>query len=151
MLLLVLACARPQAPAATRGDIHEVTTASGRYHIVWTSEPAPIPLAQLFEMHMTVTDAKTGAPVEDGIVTVDATMPAHGHGMPTRPEHDRGTCVPAADGATSGDPLGEAICTHAGGVYVTRGMKLHMPGEWVLSFQVNTPTGGDGIDVRHVQ
>jgi hypothetical protein len=52
-------------------------------------------------------------------------MPEHGHGMATRPE-------------TTPDP--------AGG-FVTRGMKFHMPGNWVYSFVVEGPAGRDRAEV----
>lgn len=130
--LLLLACAEGPHPATAAGST--VTTDEGRYRITWSASPDPIPLAQLFEVHATVLDAASGAPVENATVTVDARMPAHGHGMQTRPETDPGTCVGTA-------------CTHPGGVYVARGMKFHMQGDWVIRIAVDGSAGTDHADV----
>lgn len=120
LLSLLLACG--EAPGAR--------TEGGLYLIEWTTSPAPLPLNELFELRATVRDAKTGQPVEDATVDVDALMPQHGHGMTTKPE-----AVCALD-----------PCRHPGGAYVTRGMKLHMPGEWTLHFNVHGPAGEDHLD-----
>lgn len=121
LLLALFACHRA-------GDTPTVPTNSGSYTLEWTTAPAPLPLDQLFEVDTVLRDAKTGAPVEDGTVTVDARMPQHGHGMTTKPE--------AAPGP------------HPGGHYVMKGMKFHMPGEWTLTFDVTGPAGPDHADVK---
>lgn len=122
LLSLLLACSAPPP-----------TTEAGLYLVEWTTSPAPVPLNTLFEVRTTLRDAKTGLPVEDATVTVDATMPQHGHGMVTRPEADPGVCDPAP-------------CRHPGGVYTMRGMKFHMPGEWTVHFAVKGPAGEDHRD-----
>ncbi|MFZ5478414.1 MAG: FixH family protein [Myxococcota bacterium] len=122
MIALLLACAAP-APANT--------TAQGLYAIRYATSPDPVPLSTLFEVETFVTDARTGEPVEDAVVRVDARMPQHGHGMATKPEDVAGP--------------------HPDGRYVTRGMKLHMPGEWTLRFEVDGPAGRDTLEVRHRQ
>jgi hypothetical protein len=114
-----------------------VTTKQGAYVLDWGPQPDPIVAGELFTVRVSLRDAATGAPVEDATVQVDARMPQHGHGMATRPEDDRGSC----DGA--------GRCLHPGGVYLTRGMKFHMPGEWTLSFQVDGPRGRDHGDARY--
>ncbi len=71
-----------------------------------------IPLNQLFGLVVTVS----GTPSEDRLtVFVDATMPAHGHGMNTVP-----TVEPASED----------------GQFLVSNMNLHMPGEWELSILV---------------
>lgn len=128
---LVLGCGggAPGAP------VRDGTTAAGLYHLRWRPIPEPIPVSTLFEVETTLTERSTGRPVEVGAVRVDATMPQHGHGMPTRPEADPGVC----------DPTG--ACRHPGGVYRMRGMKLHMPGEWVFRFEVTGPAGTDHLEL----
>lgn len=116
----------------------EPTTERGLYRLEWTTEPAPIPTSELFVVRVELKDPETGAPVEDATVRVDATMPAHGHGMATRPEPDPGVCT----GGT---------CTHPGGVYTIRGLKLHMPGEWQFRFEVEGPAGADALTVTRNQ
>lgn len=77
--------------------------------------PEALPLNEMFALEVRVADAATGAPVgADVAIDVDAGMPAHRHGMNTRPRVER-------TGA---------------GAFLVRGMLLHMPGEWVLSFDV---------------
>lgn len=93
-------------------------------------------MGELFEVEAVLTDAKTGAPIEDATVRIDARMPQHGHGMATRPEDDPGTCDAAG-------------CRHPGGRYVTRGMKFHMPGDWALTFDVDGPAGPDRLEAVH--
>lgn len=130
---LLAGCVRgaEQAPAPVR----EGVTVEGRYRLAWRTVPDPIPLSALFDLETTVVDAATGAPVEVGAVRVDARMPDHGHGMATRPLADPGVCDAAG------------ACRHPGGVYRTRGMKFHMPGEWVLSFDVEGPAGPGRLEV----
>lgn len=121
----------PAAPAP------EGVTALGHYRLTWTTEPSPVPLAQLFEIEATLTDARTGAPIEDAEVRIDARMPQHGHGMATKPQDDPGACTGEGQART---------CRHPGGRYRTRGMKFHMPGEWTLSFDVSGPAGADRLE-----
>jgi hypothetical protein len=125
VILVLLACAYPEkAPPPTT-----FTTAGGRYVIAYTTSPSPVPLSQLFEIEATVTDAKTGAPVDGATVRIDARMPQHGHGMATKPVDDPGP--------------------HTDNRYVTKGMKFHMPGDWTIRFDVDGPAGSDSVDVQH--
>ncbi|MES2639699.1 MAG: FixH family protein [Myxococcota bacterium] len=146
-LFVLLACGAPstEAPtapstpvpvpaAAPATDTAPLVTARKLYRVTWRTEPTPPPLSTLFEIEATLTDA-AGTPVPDATVRIDARMPQHGHGMATKPEDDPGVCD------TSG------VCTHADGVYRTRGMKFHMPGEWTLRFDVEGPAGTDHLEV----
>jgi len=126
----------PPAPSAAPSD--GIATRKGLYRLKWTPRPAPLPLNTLFEVEVEVADAQ-GAPVEDAVVRVDARMPEHGHGMATKPEPEAGICAPGPDGTQ--------LCRHPGGRYLTRGMKFHMPGSWVLSFDVSGPAGSDQAEV----
>ena len=71
-----------------------------------------IPLNQLFDLVVTVSDTP---PENSVMIFVDATMPAHGHGMNTEP-----TVEP----------------TGVHGQFLVSNMNLHMPGEWSLSILV---------------
>jgi hypothetical protein len=108
-------------------------TKNGLYRVSWRPVPDPIVLSELFTVEATVTDA-AGVPVEDGVVRIDARMPQHGHGMATKPEDDPGVCD------------AEGKCRHPGGVYRTRGMKFHMPGDWTVTFDVKGPAGEDRLE-----
>jgi hypothetical protein len=131
---LFLGACHEAAPPDPRANLR---TEKGTYLVSWRPVPDPIPLSTLFVVETTVRDAETGAPVEDATVTVDARMPAHGHGMQTRPETDPGAC----DG---GAP---PTCRHPGGVYTTRGMNFHMPGEWALLVDVTRGGVTDHLEV----
>lgn len=124
-------------PAPTNAPREGLLTAGGLYRVSWTPVPDPIPLSQLFEVQVVVTDAVTGAPEPSATVRVDATMPEHGHGMPTRAEVDPGACPPAGV---------EGGCVHERGIYTVRGMKLHMPGHWVLAVDVDGSRGPDRLE-----
>ena len=121
------------APGPNAAPAEPVATARKLYRVQWRSIPDPPPLSTLFEVEVTVTDPD-GKPVEDAKVTVDATMPQHGHGMATKPEQDPGVCDAAG------------ACRHPGGRYRTRGMKFHMPGEWKLRIDVEGPSGTDHLE-----
>jgi hypothetical protein len=88
-------------------------------------EQSPPATGELFEVVTIVRHAHTGEPVDDARFTLDATMPEHGHGMTTRPEHTA---------------LGE-------GRYLSRGMKLHMPGRWLLRARAELPGQSDELSV----
>ncbi len=71
-----------------------------------------------------------GAPLAaDATVIVDATMPAHHHGMMTKPETAQ--LVP--------------------GQFRTQGMRLHMQGHWVFSVQVREGDQSDSFELPFEQ
>jgi hypothetical protein len=95
----------------------------GHFQFELQLRPSPPPVGELFEVVTKLTDARTGEPVGGAEVTLDATMPHHGHGMMTAPAHRE---LEAGSGS-----------------YLSRGMKLHMPGRWVF---VATARSGDRSD-----
>ena len=99
-------------------------TEQGLYQVAYTAEINPIPINQIQQWTLHLEDA-TGQPVEDAKITVDGDMPQHGHGLPTRPQVTRF--------------LGN-------GDYVVEGLKFHMPGWWVVDFQIEA--GGKQDQVR---
>ena len=125
-------------PVATTPPAASLPTRAGKYTLTWSTTPSPPPFNTLFSVQTVLSDP-TGAPIPGATVTVDASMPQHGHGMPTRPISDPGDCT--------GTP---PVCVHPGGIYQSEGFKLHMPGEWVFRFDVLGPAGPDTLDVRYV-
>jgi hypothetical protein len=95
-------------PMAAEPPLLRGTGSGGRYRLHLELRPASPAVGELFEVWTTVRDAESAQPVRGARVVLDATMPEHAHGMVTAPEHSE---------------LGE-------GRYLTRGMKLHMPGRW---------------------
>ncbi len=76
--------------------------------------PGDTGLNRFFTIELELRDADTHELLSDVEVTVDVTMPQHGHGMPTTPQ------------------------TRAAGPgrFVTRGCKLHMYGAWLVQVEV---------------
>lgn len=143
-LAVLLACASEQRDEAPAPMVPAagLQTKAGRYQLQWSAEPAPLPFNALFSVR-TVLFTAAGAPVLDGAVVVDASMPQHGHGMPTRPVAEPGACTPSTVSGVAD------TCLHSDGVYMTSGMKLHMQGEWVFHFEVSGPAGSDSLDVHY--
>lgn len=111
---------------------------SGAFSVVLALNPDPPPLGQLFEVRATVTDKTTGQPLTEGQVHIDAQMPAHGHGMSTAPVDELGEgCAQAAG------------CVRPDGVYLTRGLKFHMPGLWTITVEIEGPRGKDVAIIRY--
>ncbi|MEZ4266787.1 MAG: FixH family protein [Myxococcota bacterium] len=101
-------------------DSGAVMTAGGSYSVRFQTTPDPLPLNEHFDMVITVEGAGAGAAVATE-VSVDATMPLHGHGMNVLPTVE-----------AQGD-----------GRFVVEGMLFHMPGQWRLVVRVGT---GDGAE-----
>ncbi len=77
-------------------------------------EPASTGLNRFFSIRTELCNADGLGPLEDVAVTVDVTMPQHGHGMPTSPKTRA---------------LGS-------GRFLTEGCKLHMFGSWSIQIAV---------------
>lgn len=93
-------------------------TEDGRYRIAWQqSPPAPIVANHYFEMIVTVDDLHSSSPPQG--FRFDATMPAHRHGMNT-----------VVSATRTGD-----------NTWHLQDLNLHMPGEWVMTFDVTDEQG----------
>ena len=115
--------------SAKEGGALEGLSQSKRFRVTLTPSPDPPPMNTIFAMEAKVIDRKGDAPLTGAKVKVDATMPAHRHGMMTRPTHKE---------------VGE-------GVYRSEGMKLHMPGEWVYRVDIETKDGEDHVLIPYNQ
>jgi hypothetical protein len=110
--------------AATARDpvVHTVAARSGSFWVRWSCEPEPMPVSDPFSLRVELfADEACSiplAPLEDAnevcVLSVDAAMPHHGHGMNVRPKVRR----------------------NADGSYRVTGMLFHMPGRWELMFDV---------------
>ncbi|MEW6426893.1 MAG: FixH family protein [Thermodesulfobacteriota bacterium] len=99
-------------PAATSGAT--VQSVRGRYTVSYASDPSEPPLNRIHSWLLTVTDAG-GRPATGLAIKVDGDMPAHGHGLPTRPQ----------------------ITGETGpGVYRLEGLKFSMPGWWTITLYI---------------
>jgi dienelactone hydrolase len=97
-------------------------SARGLYIVAIVSRPQPIPINRLHTWRVRVRTA-AGRPFAGGRLSVDGDMPAHGHGLPTRP-HARS--------------LG-------GAVYVLEGMKFQMPGAWHVELTIGAGSRRDQV------
>lgn len=92
----------------------EACSADGTYIVRWEPVGGSLPDAEPFDMRFEIKRADGKPVARTAGVIVDAEMPQHGHGMNLTP-----TIARAGDG-----------------LYLARGMLLHMPGRWVLSIDI---------------
>jgi len=131
-LMLLMGCSGSPSdePEATDAFGAERRTQSGKYLVSVALDPDPPGMSDLFRVRATVKD-RTGEPIEDATVVMNATMPHHGHGMMTSPRSEPGECDD------------DGVCTHPGGVYESSGFKFHMGGPWTMTVVVTGPNGVD--------
>ena len=89
-------------------------TLGGLYTVRWRTEPDEIPLNAPFTVELRLGRADGSELPDTTKVVVDATMPAHHHGMNRAPRIE------------SDDPS----------VWHARGMLFHMPGDWEVTIDV---------------
>lgn len=92
-----------------------ITSADGAYTVAYTIDPEPIPLNELFGLHVEITEA-SGELIDASKVSliVDARMPQHRHGMNTIPN----------------------VRLNDDGTFTVSEMLFHMPGFWELYFDI---------------
>lgn len=94
---------------------NEIVSDRGTYVVNYTSIPDPIPLNEVFELRVEVRERNKTMLATGLSLDVDAGMPAHNHGMFTRPEIEQ-----LDDGS-----------------FRVTAMLFHMPGEWRITFVVH--------------
>jgi len=85
---------------------------SAQYVVAWRPEPSTIAVSRHFALDVFVCP-KAGARAPDAL-RVDATMPAHRHGMNYK----------------------TSVSGKGGGRYRVEGLMFHMPGHWEFAFDV---------------
>tara|TARA_Y100000589_G_C26824085_1_gene495127 strand:+ start:151 stop:531 length:381 start_codon:yes stop_codon:yes gene_type:complete len=110
LLSLLFSCGEKEIP------ITEGYTDGQSYYVVYETDPSPIPFNEEFSVLVSVyeSDQKMNS-ITDVTVEVDATMPAHEHGM---------NQSPTMSGPTDG-------------LFSAEGLLWHMEGEWELSIYVS--------------
>jgi hypothetical protein len=111
---LAIACGvsdESRIPALAPGCTIQSATLQTRsgLHVEFIPPPSGVPLNELFSLEAVITNFQSPEALS---ILVDATMPAHGHGMLTR---------------VAIEPLDTV------GHFRIDQMNLHMPGEWELS------------------
>ena len=112
-LLLILSCMQKQGP------INEGYTDGSSYFVIYDTNPATIPFNEEFSVLVSVYETEEMlTQLTDITVDVDATMPAHGHGM---------NINPVMSGPNDG-------------IFQADGLLWHMEGEWELVIYVSGET-----------
>jgi len=111
-VVLALLVATMPAHSAEDTDFALTTAAGKRLLIVSELSPLAINLMHGWRLHLLDTDGK---PLSKASITVRGGMPEHDHGLPTEP-------------AVTGEP--------EPGVYLLAGLRFHMPGRWLLEFDI---------------
>lgn len=93
----------------------------GYYAVSYTSDVDPIEINRIHAWTLHV-ETVNGLPVEDAEITVDGGMPAHNHGLPTKPRVT--------------ENLGD-------GNYRVEGLRFHMGGAWQVTFTIEA---GGNVD-----
>jgi hypothetical protein len=109
-LLLALLLSVTSLPALAQGQVLR----SDGLQVELRSQVQPPPLNQMHSWLITLRNAD-GAPLDGARIRVEGGMPAHDHGLATRPE------VTAEQGE---------------GRYLLEGVRFHMAGEWLLQLQI---------------
>jgi hypothetical protein len=90
------------------------------YVVTISPRPATAPVGVLHTWRLRLRNAR-GAAVTGARIRVDGDMPAHGHGLPTRPQ----------------------VRSLGGGRYEVLGMKFQMGGRWYVEFRISGSAGSD--------
>jgi hypothetical protein len=105
-----LPAAADACPTEAQG-FHRLATPHSEIAYRW--DPADLKVGQFFAAEVIVCRS-SGGPEPVGLIAIDATMPAHGHGMNYRPRSER-------------------VDT---GHHRFTGLMLHMPGTWRFTFEL---------------
>lgn len=94
---------------------------NGLFQVSYESENLNVGTIHQWLLHVETAD---GQLVEEATITVDGGMPAHGHGLPTRPQ----------------------VTGYLGnGDYLVEGMKFQMTGYWVVVFTIQANGQTDSV------
>jgi hypothetical protein len=110
----------------TPGDLDFSTTLlsdQGLYQVSYAPQNGS---ARVNQIHTWILHVETpdGEPVEDAQILVDGDMPQHGHGLPTVPR----------------------VTQYLGnGDYRVEGVKFHMPGWWIMEFDITAAGQTDHV------
>jgi hypothetical protein len=124
LALATAGCAMgPSAQARQVDTASTRATDQGVFQVSYQSDLEPAQINQLHAWTLHV-DNNAGEPVDDATIQVTASMPDHGHGMPTDPV------------------VTEAL---GGGDYRVEGLKYSMPGWWTLTLEITAQGQTDQV------
>ena len=102
--------------------VTSLTTKRGHFKLSYTAAEDGVPLNTLHNWTLKILN-KDGIPVNDAIIVLYGDMPEHRHGMVTKPRVRKG---------------------RRPGEYTVQGMKFHMPGWWIMVFDISPGNQRDG-------
>ncbi len=122
-LALLIAVSLIVTGSGNTASAMDMASKEGIFKVNYTSEPEAIPIGQMisWKLHILTAD---GEPVTDAKIDIEGGMPAHGHGLPTKPQVTKN--------------LGQ-------GTYLIEGLKFSMPGEWVITFTISSGGKSDSV------
>ena len=114
-VILMASCSSPpHTISESEPGVSTITSNDGGFVVQWSTRPEVIPVNDFFEVDVLLL-GPDGTPLENATLDVDAAMPHHRHGMNHRSHME-----------------------HVGdGRWRAEDMLFHMPGSWVLYFDVN--------------
>jgi hypothetical protein len=112
-----------EKPASEADYAKAMVSKGGAFKVGYTSDPEAVPVNVLHSWKLKV-ETPDGTPIKDAEITVEGTMPAHGHGMPTQPKVTK---------------------NYGDGSYLVEGMKFSMPGWWVVTFGIKAGEKSDTV------
>ena len=123
--LCVWSCSGPRAKGKAAEPDYSTTRLSEKsiFKAAFLSLSEPIPLGKIHSWRLHVEDANARA-LTDAVISIEGGMPAHGHGLPTKPRVTQN--------------LG-------GGDYLVEGMKFQMHGLWVVRFGISAAGKTDTV------
>ena len=112
-----------------------ITSNAGGYTVCWGASIDPPPHNAPFTLDVSVYDAaRPAAPAEMVALTVDASMPEHGHGLVQPP------VVRAIGFSVPKEKLPDHALVHGAAVgngrFEVQDLRLHMPGRWEIYFDI---------------
>lgn len=107
-----------------QAEFSVITEGGNRLHI--SSDLSPLGINRMHSWRLRLTDAD-GAPVANARFEVQGGMPDHDHGLPTRPE--------VTDEVEPG-------------VYLLQGLRFHMPGRWLIEFDIGLGEDADSASLE---
>ena len=123
-LTLLLAGSSHASPGSTAAP-DSWASASGAYRLGYRSQLEPIPINRIHTWMLHLETA-SGDPVSDAELTVTGGMPAHDHGLPTRPQ----------------------VTQHTGnGDYLLEGVRFHMNGYWEIVVEIRVDGRRDTVTI----
>ncbi|MFQ5981955.1 MAG: FixH family protein [Woeseiaceae bacterium] len=110
-------------PVFAAAPFAQQVSQSGLFHVSYQSKLDPIVINRIHSwvLHVETVD---GHPVADADIVVEGGMPAHDHGLPTRPRMTQS--------------LGD-------GDYLIEGMRFHMNGYWEIAITISTDGDRDTV------